>query len=556
MSTKPWVVHFLKVILVKDFIASLGSLIKRNRRARLRRIMREYLVQKQSGHIDRIAKAKQALSSTQLGLTNEHFSPFVMGVAVGEIAVRQYLLIRLGGINLNCALLRASTDKRGSIVLPLPKQWRNILVAHGFQIAHFRSEFLWRLYVCALLLYGIVKISKTIFSGITNWVSSVATRRYVYFVDLAAGNLPQKINGSSSYDIVSWYLQWSGRMRDIQAVHHSVGNSLPIIADGIAVIPQPEILPLLTGWKALTRYIYWGMSASIIAAIDCLRGRWWHALLLNQAALAAQVRSLPVESLAREYLFHNSGWIYRPLWTYEAERLGSKITFYFYSTNCESFKQPDCYPAISFGYKAMNWPHYLVWDEYQADFVRRAVGEQTKVSVVGPIWFQSNAIEMPRPNKPSVAIFDITPHRHSRYVTLGMDSEFYTPIVTNPFLEHVCNATRQYNFDMLWKRKRNIGRIAHPVYRHLADQLSNNSHVMLVDPEISAIRVIESSVAVISMPFTSTAIIAKEMGKPSIYYDPSGLLQKDDRAAHGIAILSTRDELATWLSHQVPTHLV
>jgi polysaccharide biosynthesis PFTS motif protein len=109
---------------------------------------------------------------------------------------------------------------------------------------------------------------------------------------------------------------------------------------------------------------------------------------------------------------------------------------------------------------------------------------------------------------------------------------------------------------MLWKRKRNIGRIAHPFYRHLADQLANNSHVMLVDPEISAIRVVESSVAVISMPFTSTALIAKEMGKPSIYYDPTGLLQKDDRAAHGIPILSTRDELDEWLSHQVPTYLV
>jgi polysaccharide biosynthesis PFTS motif protein len=74
-----------------------------------------------------------------------------------------------------------------------------------------------------------------------------------------------------------------------------------------------------------------------------------------------------------------------------------------------------------------------------------------------------------------------------------------------------------------------------------------------VEPEISAIRVIESSVAVISLPFTSTAIIAKEMGKPSIYYDPTGLLHKDDRAAHGITIISTRDELDNWLSFQKST---
>ena len=71
---------------------------------------------------------------------------------------------------------------------------------------------------------------------------------------------------------------------------------------------------------------------------------------------------------------------------------------------------------------------------------------------------------------------------------------------------------------------------------------------MLVEPDISAIRVIESSVAVISMPFTSTALIAREMGKPSVYYDPTGLLQKDDRAAHGIEVLSNTDELNSWLS--------
>lgn len=49
------------------------------------------------------------------------------------------------------------------------------------------------------------------------------------------------------------------------------------------------------------------------------------------------------------------------------------------------------------------------------------------------------------------------------------------------------------------------------------------------------------------MPFTSTALIAKELGKVSIYYDPTGLIQKDDRAAHGIPIISGKKELKNWL---------
>jgi len=521
--------------------------------------MRGYRVLKQSGHLDRISAVNQALTEHTLDLPKANFSFYVMGCGAefGEIVVRQYLLIRVGGINLNRALLLALGKDNGRVVFPLPNEWREILTQQGFKVANFRSALLWQFYVCALLLYGVATIGKIVFAGIFSGKRVVLNqKRYTYFSALGPGNLPQDLSGSQSHDVISWYLQWPGRKANIEAIHHSVADASPTNIGNIAVLPHSGPLPDLTGWGSIINYCVWGLGAIVIATLDWLRGRWWHALLLNQAALAAQARILPVDSLAREYMFHNSGWIYRPLWTYEAERRGSGIILYFYSTNCEAFKKQDGYPPIYFGYKAMNWPHYLVWDEYQADFVRRAVGEQANVIVVGPIWFQSSAVVMPPLGKCSVAVFDVAPHRHSRYVTLGIDSEFYTPAVTNPFLEHIFNATRQYNSGMLWKRKRNIGRIAHPFYRHLADQLANNSHVMLVDPEISAIRVIESSVAVISMPFTSTAIIAKEMGKPSIYYDPSGLLQKDDRAAHGIPILSTRDELDEWLSHQVPTHLV
>ena len=69
-----------------------------------------------------------------------------------------------------------------------------------------------------------------------------------------------------------------------------------------------------------------------------------------------------------------------------------------------------------------------------------------------------------------------------------------------------------------------------------------------MDSDLSAIQVIESSIAVISMPFTSTALVARELGKPSVYYDSSGLLQKNDRGAHGIPILIGQDELKDWLS--------
>lgn len=540
--------------MIRILISPFVGVIKRHQRSRLRRIMRGYQTLKRSGQLDRIAVVKQALTEHRLSLTRQHFSPVVMGCGAdsGEIVVRQYLLVRVGGVNLNCALLLALGNERSSVVFPLPKEWRNVLTQHGFEIAHLRSAVLWQLYVCALLLYGVVKIGKIAFAGITSGKNTdPKPKRHAYFADLVPGNLPQEKSGNKSHDVISWYLQWSGKVENIEVVQHSVARALPTAVGEIAVLPRLGPLPDLAGARTVVSYILWGLRASLIAAIDCLRGRWWHALLLNQVALATQARTLPADSLAREYLFHNSGWIYRPLWTYEAEQRGSAITFYFYSTNCESFKRSDGYPPLPYGWKAMTWPRYLVWDEYQADFVRRAVGENVTISVVGPIWFQSSAIVMPQLEKPGVAVFDITPLRQSRYCTLGVDYEFYIPTTSRKFLEHIANATHQLDVIMLWKQKRRIGSIAHPHYRQLADMLSEQGGVMSIDPDISVLRIIESSCAVISMPFTSTASIARAMGKPSVYYDPTGQLQRDDRAAYGIPILAGPGELKAWLSSQV-----
>jgi polysaccharide biosynthesis PFTS motif protein len=48
------------------------------------------------------------------------------------------------------------------------------------------------------------------------------------------------------------------------------------------------------------------------------------------------------------------------------------------------------------------------------------------------------------------------------------------------------------------------------------------------------------------LPFTATALIAKAEGKKSIFYDSIGLIQKDDRAAHGIPVISGISELTNW----------
>jgi len=205
---------------------------------------------------------------------------------------------------------------------------------------------------------------------------------------------------------------------------------------------------------------------------------------------------------------------------------------------------------MAYGWKAMNWPRYLVWDDYQVDFVRRAVGQAAAIAVVGPIWFQSSANALPVIGKKAIAVFDVTPFRSSAYQSMALSSEYYVPRTSLSFLSDVRKCAEDFGYTLMYKRKRKIGRSAHPKYRYLSDALLTFEDVIVVDADISAYRVIEGSAIVISMPFTSTALVARELGKPSCYYDPCFDLQADDRAAHGIPIIQGADSLKDWIGSQ------
>ena len=513
--------------------------------------MRGYRFLKNSQSLDRIAEVNRTLTIRPLDINEKRFSKFLFGEGreQAEVVCRQYLLTQLAGLKMNRALLYALGKPGSPVVYYLPPEWRRIIRTQGFKVASVRTALRWNAFVGMMLAYGALKIVKIFLNGIL--ASRNRSRQqlgsYVYFDGLTIGILPQPGRDGRSHDIITWYMQWVGRDADIDTLCHGVMGAEPRAVNGTPVIPVSSSIPPLTHFGSLARFIAWGIGASLIATWDFLRGRWWHALLLNQAALAAQARMQNPERLAKDYLFHNSGWIYRPLWTYEAEKRGARIIFYFYSTNCESFKRPEGYPPLFYGYQAMNWPHYLVWDEYQADLVRRAVGETANIIVVGPIWFHCSAEEIPTLPPKAVAVFDVQPMREAFYKTLGTDFYYYTHKTCNQFLLDIHVALEDFGGVLCLKRKREIGRLAHPKYRHFVKKLDNLDNIIIIKPDTSALRFIEGCMAVISMPFTSTALIARELGKPSCYYDPTGLVQKDDRAAHGIEIIRGVEELTRWL---------
>ena len=536
-------------------IPILTNFLRLRARKRLRVMMRGYRLLRNSGQLDKIANIKEVLTKTPINGCKGRVSIYLFGAAIedSELVIRQYLLLRVGGLSLNKSLLYYFGSENSNLTHPLPAQWQAELERHGIIVATRRSSLMWNSYVLLLVIRGIITVFKHIYDNsvtVAKLKPSVTLDRYAYFSTLTKGNLPIKKSGGKSYDLFTWYYDKIGYSNNIETLCHSVNGVCLGVTPDVSIVYLPLPVPALSTYRGLTHFLLWSINAICLSCFDLLRGRWWNAFILHEAVMAARVRIQSSDKLARDYMFHNSNWFYRPLWTYEAESKGSRILFYFYSANVEQLRKPNGKKGIGYGWQAANWPNYLVWDQYQASFIRDEVDKQATITEVGPIWFNASDIEIEPFPLGTVAIFDVQPIRDSFFQTLGADTEYYTPNTANQFLLDVYDVLTKSNYKLALKRKRNLGKLLHPKYQKLITEMTSFPELINVDPDVSALEVIESCCAVISMPFTSTALLARVLGKPSIYYDPLGFIQKNEADAHGIVLISGKEELEKWLVNQ------
>ena len=515
--------------------------------------MHGYRYLKQSGGIGRLNVLQYALTVTELDRCKGRCSPLLFGTGVenAELAIRQYLMVRVSFPKLNRAVLQALGKSGTGVVHFIPPDWRAILRQHGFEASDLWCSVAWYGFVAIRFGKGFINLTQIAWSSAMEILRGPQSKfgKYAFFDAMSANNLPQPGIDGHSHDIFNWYEQWVGRVPKLDSLCHGIRGVPPKMANTTPVLAMRWPVPPLANAASVVRFLAWGLMATCLAALDLVRGRWWHALMLGDAATAALVRMQSHEKLGQEYLFTQSRICDRPLYTYELEQRGAKITFYFYSTNSEPLARPAGQQTQLYMWQAMNWPHYLVWNNHQVEFVRQMAGESAEVSVVGPIWFSTSAIEPPVLPQRTIAVFDVQPTRMSRYRLLNQEVDYYVPSVCIQFLLDSFHCIRANGYSLAFKRKRQFNsKYHHPQYVRFVEKLSRWDNIVIIDPDTAAYKLIEKCSAVISMPFTSTAHIARELGKPICFYDPTGIIQRDDRAAHGIPIIIGRDELHGWLA--------
>jgi polysaccharide biosynthesis PFTS motif protein len=513
------------------YIPIITKWIKKKNFSKRRSINRGYNQLKSEGRLESLRQLQDILTKIKLSNTSPSTSFFHQGNFDIELSVRQYFALRILGSSFYETVLY-SIGSNQSLSCPLPKEWRDALIIHGIKINNFKCVLLWHTHGLLLWGKGVLSELKSIYFLLKKQPN---LGKYIYFNELVDNNISANPN---RHNIINWYLRWKNRNIEINSICHSACNTSDFKLGKVNII-QTDGLPKLIRLELMKYLVFFVYQ--VIYSFILLFFKPAYGFLLGESMKLKRVDLANDANLARDYLFH-SPHLYRPIWTYLAEDKGSRILYYDYSTNQGDFKNKHGYP-VEEPWHLRSWSHYLAWDEFHADFIRRHDKHNSVIENVGHIWFSSSGKFADIPLN-SIAVFDVSPSKFK--VNVG-GSEYYNYNIVNQFLSDVQSVLNKNNISMAHKIKR-TKKFEHKRYTRRISQLTKELNYIKIYPNIDAFLVIQKTKACISIPFTSTAMIAKQEGKPSVYYDPSGMIQKDDRAANDITILSGINELEDWIN--------
>lgn len=460
----------------------------------------------------------------------------------------QYVWVRISSVFLPGLLLRAHDPRqRSQVFAPLPSSVAHALHVEGLDVCLWKCRLLWAGYCTATCLFGFGTLLKLSLSARESDFGGMSGTTYLY--GLSRSSFPSASGAKRYANVYSW-IKSNPELVSGVGISHSVSELRGTDIEGLTYnsSPFPSISRLTTG-------IFFSRGCAVIgfSLIQLAIGRWPQALFAHEIIQRERMRYSNFTDLPSMFLFSLSNLKYRPLWTYLAEDSGSRVALFFYSANSLSASQQIGNKKIIPEYEYITWENLYVCDERQAQFLRDNIDISPNISVVGVIPLSDDGIELNLPEVRKIAYFDVQPQRDQSNFRAGKVLDFYKPDVVLKSLKTLLKAAEDFGAFVAYKKKREIGKLSHPQFRAGLRGFMKNPRLLTIPPERAAQRVIEQSEVVVSMPWTSTALLARQLGKPSCYLDLSGMLSPSDPGAHDIPLLQSESELRNWLKLNLPS---
>lgn len=471
-------------------------------------------------------KILEDVKNINFNIKKSKFSKNIFGNNINnqELIIKQFLINNFfhparKEISISRSILKSFSQNK-SLIFPLHKLYFKLFESRNIKLNKFLCLFYWNIYIFIYFLYGILNILKINFFLFTK-----INRNYnkgVYFISPPKESLNIKQNNNSKNDlnyfffIIDYYTKISKKLKFI--LHPYIGISSFDINK--VVYKFSEKFNLNLSFKNKFRFILWSFKVSILCLFDLFRGRWWHPLLLSQSIERKLVELLNSEDLHELYLFNNTtGFVYKPMWTYEAEKKGIMCILYFYSLNYNPLTKKKIEPE---GLSISNWNYLSVWGKEHEDQLKNQINNNFKVFSYYPVYLNTGYMDFSLNINKFISIFDVTPIRPIYRKSNFFSSQFTITKNVIKFIDDIIQISKKNNINVILKIKRVHSNIDKYYLNYLNNQIEKKN-IIVLNEEISTISLIKKSKLVISYPLTSISKLAASLSVKNIYYSPIDL---------------------------------
>lgn len=444
-----------------------------------------------------------------------------------ELKIRQYLVSRLFNRSLNLKLLvNHPSASAGKFWLPFPKAWQKVLVGKGYDLDCRISTLAYRILIGAAALNSIKNgLNLILKKGRTEGLQKAD----VYLFSRPAG--PITLNKGSPVNFWSWAISTFGpRPNGVRVGYGGKFDPIINLESATVIHCMPLINNNSTGHRVIQFFLLMKTIATSKNAFD---------LLFIFDRFVKTTKNLEFH---KNYIVTNSDYIFRPPWTHFAPQ---EVNFfmYFYSTNYKDIEVTRAKFQPRFGWEISDWPKYLAWtQQHKNELIELLSVHKDAIEVLQPLPFEGGQIEPIAPTGGRrICIFDVVPARRAVEVSYAFRSNYYCSSNVRKFYADIVESANPKQNKLIAKPKRDRGRNSCKAYHTLIQAYHEEGLLHLVDSEISPFSLIGSADLCISLPFTSTAIIAKERGIPSYYYDPTGNIRVKSHL--GVLVIKEKAEL-------------
>lgn len=274
--------------------------------------------------------------------------------------------------------------------------------------------------------------------------------------------------------------------------------------------------------------------------------------IIDQVVLAEKIKMTTKDRLPEVIVFGDNHGVLQPYWTYSLQEKNVQIHYYFFSSYDSPIVVKNEDPRIDF-WKLNSWPKIYCVDDYQARFIdSHKVSSKQQVIISGFPDFSDYPIQLDYLDRRfKMAVFDYEPILgHFGYSSIN-DCGYHTFLSNQLFIGLLYEMAKDLNIVMMHKPKRLYldGQRDRNYSKYL--KTLDTTFYRSIDPRVSPRRIIGWSDITISKPITSTAFIAKEELKKSIFFDPIGKVSQNDPALRDLTLFSNINDLSEYIKNQV-----